>query len=127
MLHVHLLHLCLILCLAGAMKKHTRVSKIRSRVAAGAVAAAASVGLVVGTAVPAEAAIVHYVSSSWVEAYAGASSSTGRDGWLQASAQLGGTVDWGLRSTGSTKAQVLGFNLTHKARLLRDNVVIVSS
>lgn len=109
------------------MKKHTRVNKLRSRIAAGAVAATASVGLAVGTAVPAEAAIVHYVSSSWVEAYAGASSSTGRDGVLQASAQLGNVVDWGYRSTGSTKAQVLGFDFTHKARLLRDSVVIVSS
>lgn len=46
---------------------------------------------------------------------------------LQASAQLGGAVDWGMRSTSSSKEQVVGFDFTHKARILRDNVVIVSS
>ncbi len=85
---------------------NTRVSKVRSHIAA---------------------AIIHYVSSSWVEAYAGATSSTHQDGVLQASAQLGSAVEWGYRSTSSSKAQVLGFNFTHKARILRNNVVIVSS
>ncbi len=94
---------------------------------AGAVAAAASVGLVVGTAVPAEAAIIHYVSSSWVEAYAGATSSTGRDGMIQGYALLGNDFKWGARSSSSTLAKVNGFNLTHKAQLFRDGKLIVST
>ena len=126
MLHVHFLHLCLMFCFAVAMKKHTRVNTVRSRIAAGAVAAAASVGLVVGTAVPAQAAIIHYVSSSWVEAYAGATSSTGRDGMMQAYALLGNDYTWGARSSSSTLAIVNGFNLTHKAQLFRDGKLIVS-
>ncbi|WP_426625084.1 hypothetical protein ACPPVW_03080 [Leifsonia sp. McL0607] len=109
------------------MKKHTRVNKVRSRVAAVAVATAASVGLVVGTAVPAEATIWHYVSSSWVEAYAGSTSNTARDGMLQAYALLGNDYKWGARSSSSTLAVVNGFNLTHKAQLFRDGKLIVSS
>ncbi len=114
-------------CFAVAMKKHTRVSKIRSRVAAGAIATAATVGLVVSTAVPAQAAIWHYVSSSWVEAYAGATSNTARDGMLQAYAVLGGDYKWGARSSSSTLAKVNGFNTTHKAQLFRDGKLIASS
>lgn len=112
---------------AVAMKKHTRVSKVRSRVAAGSVAAAASVGLVVGTAVPAEAAIIHYVSSSWVEAYAGATSSTYKDGMMQAYVVFGSDYKYGARSSSSTLAVLNGFNLTHKAQLFRDGKLIVSS
>ena len=114
-------------CFAVPMKKHTRVSTIRSRVAAGAIAAAASVGLVLGTAVPAQAAIWHYVSSSWVEAYAGATSNTNNDGWIQAFAQLGGDVSWGVARTSHSDAKVNGFNMTHKARIYRNSVIIAQS
>lgn len=109
------------------MKKHTRARTIRSRVAAGALAVAASVGLAVGTAVPANAAIWHYVSSSWVEAYAGATSNTANDGMMQAYAVLGNDYKWGARSSSSTLAVVNGFNMTHKAQLFRDGKLIVSS
>ena len=109
------------------MKRHTRVNKLRSRIAAGAVAAAASIGLVVGTAAPAEAAIWHYVSSSWVEAYAGTTSNNNQDGWLQAYAQLGSDIRWGAKRTSHSDAQVLGFNTTHKARIYHNNVVLVQS
>lgn len=81
-------------------------------------------GLTIGAAAPAQAAptVVYYVSSSWTEAYA-AATSTGGAGYYQAHAYLGNTRQWGVKSKYNTKAHVVGFNFTHNAVLYRNGAV----
>lgn len=96
---------------------------LRARLGTTAAASVVAVGLVVGTAAPAQAAVSFYhVSSSWFQAYA-ALTSTGGSGYFQARAKLGDYSAWGAYSQYNTKAENNGYNWTHNAWLYRNGSV----
>ncbi|MDZ4045684.1 MAG: hypothetical protein U1E32_07905 [Rhodoglobus sp.] len=93
---------------------------LRHRVAMMAVGSVMAVGLAVGTAAPAQAAVGLWdVYSSWFQAVAGLTS-TGGGGTFQAHAYLGNTHSWGVKSQYNTKAEVNGYSQTHNAILYRN-------
>lgn len=100
----------------------TRGRRLKRRTTAVFAGAVTTLGLVLGTALPANAVGLYYVHSSWIEAAASLSSST-NDGYFQAYARLGDDVRRGAYSPYQTDAYVSGANFTHQAILYRNGSV----